>query len=142
MLCRITQSFLASATRALPIPDRFAMACAQSFSPDAGHTHQKPARRVLLRQRTHRLIEDRNLFAQLTLRRKHGSSDGRQVIMLGEQGLDPSVKRKAAHCARQHSERLEHAPDMVRQTRRHADELCSGPEQRARPIRIQRLHVH
>jgi hypothetical protein len=30
-LCKITESFLASATRALPAPDRLAIACAQSF---------------------------------------------------------------------------------------------------------------
>ena len=34
-LCRITESFLASATRALPLPDRLAMACAQSFKLEA-----------------------------------------------------------------------------------------------------------
>jgi hypothetical protein len=33
MLWRIVQSFLASATRALPIPERFAIAWAQSFNP-------------------------------------------------------------------------------------------------------------
>src|SRR3974377_1692328 len=32
MLCRMTPSFLASATRALPMPDRLAIAEAQSFS--------------------------------------------------------------------------------------------------------------
>jgi hypothetical protein len=30
-LCKITESFLATATRALPLPDRLAMACPQSF---------------------------------------------------------------------------------------------------------------
>src|SRR6516225_9392222 len=35
MLCRITESFLASATRALPLPDRLAIACAQSFKLEA-----------------------------------------------------------------------------------------------------------
>ena len=34
MLCRTTDSFRASATRALPGPDRLAIACAQSFNPD------------------------------------------------------------------------------------------------------------
>jgi hypothetical protein len=41
MLCKIVQSFLASATRALPIPDRFAIACAQSFRPEAFFTRDK-----------------------------------------------------------------------------------------------------
>ena len=41
MLCRIVQSFLASATRALPIPDRLASASAQSFSPEAFLTRDK-----------------------------------------------------------------------------------------------------
>ena len=35
MLCRITETFLASATRALPAPDRLAIACAQSFKLEA-----------------------------------------------------------------------------------------------------------
>src|SRR5689334_16770138 len=35
MLCKITASFRASATRALPAPDRLAIACAQSFRPEA-----------------------------------------------------------------------------------------------------------
>ena len=35
MLCRITESFLANATRALPAPDRLAIACAQSFKLEA-----------------------------------------------------------------------------------------------------------
>jgi hypothetical protein len=34
-LCRITESFLAAATRALPLPDRLAMACPQSFKLEA-----------------------------------------------------------------------------------------------------------
>ena len=34
-LCRITESFLASATRALPFPDRLAIARAQSFKLEA-----------------------------------------------------------------------------------------------------------
>ena len=34
-LCKITESFLASATRALPLPDRLAMACLQSFKLEA-----------------------------------------------------------------------------------------------------------
>src|SRR5208337_1937825 len=85
-----------------------------SDDPDTGHAHQQPARRVLLRQRAHRFIEDRNLFAQLSPCCQHGSDDRRQVITLGEQSLDPSVERKASHCTRQHSKRLEHAPDMVR----------------------------
>src|SRR4051794_18203606 len=41
MLCRIVQSFLARATRALPIPDRLAIACAQSFRPGAFFTRDK-----------------------------------------------------------------------------------------------------
>ena len=41
MLCRIVQSFLASATRALPIPDRLAIAWAQSFRPEAFFTRDK-----------------------------------------------------------------------------------------------------
>jgi len=41
MLCKIVQSFLASATRALPIPDRLAIACAQSFRPEAFFTRDK-----------------------------------------------------------------------------------------------------
>ena len=35
MLCRITDSLRANATRALPGPDRFAIACAQSFNGEA-----------------------------------------------------------------------------------------------------------
>ena len=35
MLCRITDSLRAKATRALPEPDRFAIACAQSFRREA-----------------------------------------------------------------------------------------------------------
>ena len=35
MLCRITDSLRASATRALPMPDRLAIACAQSFNGEA-----------------------------------------------------------------------------------------------------------
>ena len=38
MLCRITESFLANATRALPAPDRLAIACAQSFKREAPST--------------------------------------------------------------------------------------------------------
>jgi hypothetical protein len=34
-LCKITESFLASATRALPLPDRLAIARAQSFKLEA-----------------------------------------------------------------------------------------------------------
>jgi hypothetical protein len=34
-LCRMTESFLASATRALPMPDRLAIASAQSFNSEA-----------------------------------------------------------------------------------------------------------
>ena len=34
-LCKITESFLATATRALPLPDRLAMACPQSFKLEA-----------------------------------------------------------------------------------------------------------
>ena len=34
-LCKITESFLASATRALPLPDRLAIARAQSFKREA-----------------------------------------------------------------------------------------------------------
>ncbi len=41
MRCRIVQSFLASATRALPIPDRLAIAWAQSFRPEAFFTRDK-----------------------------------------------------------------------------------------------------
>jgi hypothetical protein len=41
MLCRITQSFRASATRALPIPHRFAIAVAQSFNLEAFLTRDK-----------------------------------------------------------------------------------------------------
>jgi hypothetical protein len=41
MLCRIVQSFLASATRALPIPDRLAIACAQSLRAEAFFTRDK-----------------------------------------------------------------------------------------------------
>ena len=41
MLWRITESFLASATRAFPGPDRFAMACAQSFKGEARFTRVK-----------------------------------------------------------------------------------------------------
>jgi hypothetical protein len=41
MLCKIVQSFLASATRALPSPDRLAIACAQSFRPEAFFTRDK-----------------------------------------------------------------------------------------------------
>src|SRR5271166_1712254 len=113
-----------------------------SDDPDTGYAHQKSARRVLLRQRAHRFIEDRNLFTQLSPCRQHGSDDRRQVITLGEQSLDPSVERKASHCTRQHSKRLEHAPDMVRQTRRHADELRSCTKQRTCPMGIERFHVH
>ena len=39
MLCMITESFRASATRALPAPDRLAIACAHSFKPQARLTH-------------------------------------------------------------------------------------------------------
>jgi len=35
MLCRITDSLRANATRALPGPDRFAITCAQSFRLEA-----------------------------------------------------------------------------------------------------------
>jgi hypothetical protein len=35
ILCMITESFLASAARALPAPDRLAIACAQSFKLEA-----------------------------------------------------------------------------------------------------------
>jgi hypothetical protein len=54
MLCRITASFLASATRALPGPDRFAIACVQSF--EAGQddnrclVHQHAGQRVAASQ--------------------------------------------------------------------------------------------
>ena len=41
MLCKIVQSFLASATRALPIPDRLAIAWAQSFNAEAFLTRDK-----------------------------------------------------------------------------------------------------
>ena len=33
-------------------------------------------------------------------------------------------------------------PDMVRETRRYADELCSCAKQGTRPMRIERFHVH
>ena len=61
--------------------------------PDAGHAHQKSARRVVLCQRAHGFIGYRNLFAQLSPRRKHWSNDRRHVIMIGEQSLDPSIER-------------------------------------------------
>src|ERR1700740_389819 len=38
MLCKMTDNFRANAMRALPGPDRFAMASAQSFRPDARFT--------------------------------------------------------------------------------------------------------
>ncbi len=41
MLCRTTESFLASATRALPGPDRFAIACAQCFKREVRLTRVK-----------------------------------------------------------------------------------------------------
>src|SRR5208282_1632144 len=59
-----------------------------------------------------------------------------------QHSLDPSVERKASHSTRQHSKRLEHAPDMVRQTRRHADELRPCTKQRTCPMGIERFHVH
>jgi len=50
--------------------------------------------------------------------------------------------RQAAHGAGQQTERLEHAADVVRQPRCHADELRSCTEQGARPVGVERLHVH
>ena len=41
MLCKITESFLASATRALLGPDRFAIASAQSLKREARFTRVK-----------------------------------------------------------------------------------------------------
>jgi hypothetical protein len=41
MLWRIAQSFLASATCALPIPERLAIAWAQSFNPEAFLTRER-----------------------------------------------------------------------------------------------------
>jgi len=38
MLCMITESFRASAMRALPAPDRLAIACAHSFRPETRFT--------------------------------------------------------------------------------------------------------
>src|SRR5271166_2095210 len=64
-----------------------------------------------------------------------------KLTRLGE-AVQASVERKASHCTVQHSKRLEHAPDMVRQTRRHADELRPCTEQRTCPMGIERFHVH
>jgi len=52
------------------------------------------------------------------------------------------VKWKPAHRARQHAERLQHAADVVRQPRRHADQLRPGAEQGTRAVGVERLHVH
>jgi hypothetical protein len=41
-----------------------------------------------------------------------------------------------------YSERFEHTPDMVRQTRRHANELRPRAKQRTRSMSIERLDVH
>jgi hypothetical protein len=54
MLCRITESFLASATRALPAPDRLAIACAQSFNPTKRVIDEPPIVRITGRHRPDR----------------------------------------------------------------------------------------
>jgi hypothetical protein len=46
-------------------------------------------------------------------RRKHRSNDRRYLITIGEQSFDPSVERNATDGAEQHSERLQHTPDLV-----------------------------
>jgi hypothetical protein len=62
--------------------------------------------------------------------RKHWSNARGQVIMIGEQSLDTPVERTNPRRARLQTEGLEHVPNMIREARRHFDELRSCANQR------------
>ncbi len=58
-------------------------------------------------------FERGNLLAQLSPRHQHGPDDRRQIVAVGQQLLNASIKWKPPHRARQQAKRLQHAPDMV-----------------------------
>jgi hypothetical protein len=89
-----------------------------------------------------RFVEGGNLLAQLSPGREHRSDDRRDVVTAGEQGLDAPIERHATHRAGQQAKRLEHATDMVRQSRCHACELAACAKQRPRPMGVERLDMH
>ena len=77
MLCRITDSFLARATRALPMPDRLAIASAQSFRPEVRLTR--------VRMHDSRLIHQRAGERVATPRDPAAAVDLARLILLGRQ---------------------------------------------------------
>lgn len=78
-----------------------------------------------------RFVKNCNLLAQLPPGCQHWAHDGYEVDLIVEQGLDAAIERKTTHRSGQKAESLEHAPDVVRQARGHANELGSGSKQRA-----------
>jgi hypothetical protein len=75
-----------------------------------------------------RLIEGGNLHAQLSPGREHWTDDRCYVVAVNKHCLDTAVERKSTHGPGQHTENLEHTADVVRQSRRHADQLGSCTE--------------
>jgi hypothetical protein len=62
--------------------------------------------------------------------------------LIAKQGLDAPIERKATHRTWQETEGLKHTPDVVRQSRGHADELRPGSQERAGTVGFEGLDVH
>lgn len=81
--------------------------------PDARHRHQKAANRVRSDLSLHRLIEDRDLFAQVPPggeQRAHNQADFGSTF---EQRFDLAIKSEPATGAGQQAKGLQHPADHV-----------------------------
>jgi hypothetical protein len=68
-----------------------------------------------------------NLLAHLPPGNEHGPDNQRDVGTVEQQSFNPSVEWHSSHPAGQKTECLEHAPDVIGQSGRHADELSPSP---------------
>jgi hypothetical protein len=99
-LCKITESFLASATRALPC---WILNCADirecGQHADARHAHEQPAGGVRLHQYTDRFVENSNLFAQLPPGNEHGPDNQRDVGTVEQQSFNLPIEGQSPYRA-------------------------------------------
>src|SRR5580700_4140735 len=95
-----------------------------------------------LHQCADRLVESNDLLAQLPPGNEHRPENQRDVGMVEQQSFNLPIDGQSPDRVGQKAERFEHPPDVVGQSRRHADKLNPCAQKSTRTVAFERLDVN